>query len=243
MDGTRYIHPHTVPFDEGERVILFLASNGIGWNYPGMRIRTDGIRPENDQTTVLDTYRSGSFWYIRSGEDFRIRLRGTDADSGLERTNLMLRTDDSDEIRSRFDWSAQMLHNYNTSPNMQVTSARESYTSGQTREIEFTLRASPGTHGQSWQIHRYFRDYVGNIRGFDYTGWRIVVDEEPPNILLTSNVITIEPNNPSNMVKNLIFSWNVSDDTSGLQDYRYRVMRDDGTDQHWLPWSDYSAQP
>lgn len=164
------------------------AKDGTSWSpwSAGAAFRWDGSAPSFTSAGVggAITAEDPNFYDLGNGT-FTVAIRGSDANSGIKLSYLRL-YNGSDEMRVRHDWSVGGAHcdEFDTSTLVDATACAETYNSGGTREVTFTVVGLSQT--TSFDAHYYFTDYSGNTVGYDDTGKNLIFDASAPTGSISS---------------------------------------------------------
>ena len=124
-------------------------------------------------------------YYDLGNGTMTVAIRGSDANAGMKKTYLRL-YNATDEMRVLHDWSISTTHCsvYDTSTLVNATACAETYNSGGTREVTFTVVGL--NQNASFDIQYYFTDYAGNTLGYVDTGKNLIFDATAPTGTITS---------------------------------------------------------
>ena len=164
------------------------VGNGTSWSgwSPAQTWKYDGAAA-NFTSVVVDgaiTAADPNFYDLGNGT-FTVKIRGSDANSGIKLTYLRL-YNATNEMRVQHDWSVGGTHcnEFDTSTLVDATACSESYNSGGTREVTFTVVGL--NQNASFDVHYYFTDYAGNTVGYTDTGKNLHFDATAPTGSISS---------------------------------------------------------
>jgi RHS repeat-associated protein len=163
------------------------VKDGSGWSDWGVStFLWDTATPSFVSVTVGGAVTAADPDYFDLGNGtFTVKIRGSDANSGIQFTNLRL-YNATDEMRVKHDWSVggTNCNEFDTSTLVDATACAETYNAGGTREVEFTVAGL--NQSASFDIHYFFTDYAGNTLGYTDTGKNLIFDATPPSAAITS---------------------------------------------------------
>ena len=118
--------------------------NGTGWSNwsSAASFKWDATDPALTSVTVSDAVTvSGDDHYETGTGAFTVKVRGSDANSGIDQTYAAFYHDAYDDLAVSHDWSVGGTNctDLNPSPQVDVTACSESYNSGGVREVTFTV--------------------------------------------------------------------------------------------------------
>ncbi|WP_066412845.1 hypothetical protein [Sutcliffiella cohnii] len=153
----------------------------FGGDQAVIRFTGDTTPPEHIQHSLTNhRYKNNNDYWVQPNDSVNIRLRGTDQDSPIERTNLQLSGSATARVRHFYGTSASGYDYYTSSSHVNVTSGQRTHQSGDRKTREATFGIAPKTHGHSYDISAYHRDAAGNNSGWVNTNMRLRVDGVNP---------------------------------------------------------------
>lgn len=153
----------------------------FGGDQAVIRFTGDTTPPEHIQHSLTNhRYKNNNDYWVQPNDSVNIRLRGTDQDSPIERTNLQLSGSATARVRHIYGTSASGYEYYTSSSHVNVTSGQRTYQSGDRKTREGTFGIAPKTHGHTYDISAYHRDAAGNNSGWVNTNMRLRVDGVNP---------------------------------------------------------------
>ncbi|MDC3424314.1 PKD domain-containing protein [Aquibacillus sp. 3ASR75-11] len=158
------------------------ANNSVGYNDTGMNLRVDGVAPTHRTPTIYNArYIDGNTYWVRPGDYFDVMLVSYEKMSGHDRTYLRLYGDGNDN-RVYHDWdnSEGALNEFNSGEYTNIISGYSPYY-GWTAQYRYKVQARNNSHGRKFNVQGYYRDNVGNNRGYINTGYYIGVDGKAPD--------------------------------------------------------------
>lgn len=170
------------------RMTVYDGHGWSGWGAPAS-FRYDGTAASFISSSVGDAVSAVAPSYYDLGNGtFTIKIRGSDANSGIRLTYLRL-YNATDEMRVQHDWSVSTTDcvEGNTSTLVDATACTESYVSGGIREVTFTVVGRGAS--ASFDVHYYFTDYAGNTVGYVDTGLNVVFDATAPAATISSPAV------------------------------------------------------
>lgn len=164
------------------------VKNGTGWSNwsSGASFKWDAAMTSFTSSAIDGAITAADPNYYELGNGtVTIKLRGSDGNSGIKLTYLRL-YNATDEMRVVHDWAVGGTHcnEYNTSTLVDATACSESYNSGGTREVTFTVAGL--NQSTSFDVQYYFTDYAGNTVGYTDTGKNLIFDATAPTGSISS---------------------------------------------------------
>ena len=168
------------------------VKNGTGWSNwsSGAAFKWDAAAASFTSVVVDGAITAADPNYYDLGNGtFTIKIRGSDANSGIKLTYLRL-YNATNEMRVQHDWSVGGTHcnEFDASTLVDATACSESYNSGGTREVTFTVVGL--NQNASFDIHYYFTDYAGNTVGYTDTGKNLHFDATAPTGSISSPTVS-----------------------------------------------------
>ena len=167
------------------RVKVFDGHTWSAWSSVAS-FKRDTVTPTYTSTTVAGAITAAAPDYYDLGNgSFTIAIRGSDANAGIKLTYLRL-YNATDELRVRHDWSVGGTHcnEFDTSTLADVTACAETYNSGGTREVTFTVVGL--NQNASLDIQYAITDGAGNGTGYVDSGKNLIFDATPPTGAITA---------------------------------------------------------
>ena len=168
-----------------------------------------------DYKVTGEDYRSGNTFWISKNNSVDVYIKSMEKLSGMRYTHL--RVPQGGDNRASHDWdgNATNLNEFDTSTYTDITAAERTLSDLDKGEYEvrFTLK---GLNDVVSDLQYYFSDKVGNVVGYNNSGYKIGVDTLPP-------IITITPGQRDLGKTEITASVSVSDSGSGVKESKYIV--------------------
>lgn len=160
-------------------------ANTAYWSFGGdqasLKFIPEKNPPEHRQHGITDhRYQNGNDYWAQPDDKVKIRLRGFDNDSLLERTSMMLDGSALARVRHNYNNGNNNYDYYTQTSHINVFSGQRTFESDTKKTREATFQLSSKTHGHTYNISAWQQDNVGNNTGWVDTKLRLRIDGVAP---------------------------------------------------------------
>ena len=162
-----------------------------------------------------EDYRSGNTYWIAKNKSVDVYIKSLEQLSGMRYTYLRVPLGGDNRAYHDFTGAFNHLNEFDTSTYTDITAAERTLSEPEKGEYEvrFTLK---GLNDLVSDLQYYFSDKVGNVVGYNNSGYKIGVDTLPP-------IITITPGQRDLGKTEITASVSVADAGSGVKQSKYIV--------------------